>query len=97
MTLAVVDIGLTAMADRARFERAIEARTARLYETASDCIAAAGLSAAAVDTIFLTGGSSRVPAVRSAIARAAPSARIAAGSDFLSVALGLTGMAAMMA
>jgi hypothetical chaperone protein len=42
-------------------------------------------------------GSSRVPAVRTAIARAAPSARLATGSDFLSVALGLTQMAAIRA
>src|SRR6266852_1034038 len=97
VSLAFVDDGLAAMADRADFERAIEAKTARLYKTASDCIAAAGLSTAAVDTIFLTGGSSRVPAVRTAIARAAPLARMAAGSDFLSVALGLTQMAAIRA
>jgi hypothetical chaperone protein len=97
LSLAFVDNGLAAMAERVDFERAIEAKTARLYKTASDCIAAAGLSAAAVDTIFLTGGSSRVPAVRTAIARAAPSARLAAGSDFLSVALGLTQMAALRA
>jgi hypothetical chaperone protein len=96
LSLAFVDDGLAAIAQRIDFERTIEARTARLYETASDCIAAAGLSAAAVDTIFLTGGSSRVPAVRTAIARAAPAARMAAGSDFLSVAWGLTQMAAIM-
>ncbi|MGZ5911201.1 MAG: Hsp70 family protein, partial [Reyranella sp.] len=78
-------------------ERAIAAQADRLSLTASSCIAAAGLGAAAIDTIFLTGGSSRVPAVRAAIARAAPSARPAAGSDFLSVALGLTQMAAMTA
>jgi hypothetical chaperone protein len=97
LSLGFLDNGLAAVAERADFERTIEARTARLYKTASDCIAAAGLSAAAVDTIFLTGGSSRVPAVRTAIARAAPSARLAAGSDFLSVALGLTQMAAIRA
>jgi hypothetical chaperone protein len=97
LSLAFVDNGLAATAERVDFERAIEAKTARLYKTASDCIAAAGLCAAAVDTIFLTGGSSRVPAVRTAIARAAPSARLAAGSDFLSVALGLTQMAAIRA
>jgi hypothetical chaperone protein len=97
LSLAFVDNGLATMAERVDFERAIEAKTARLYKTASDCIAAAGLSAAAVDTIFITGGSSRVPAVRTAIARAAPSARLAAGSDFLSVALGLTQMAAIRA
>jgi hypothetical chaperone protein len=97
LSLAFVDNGLAALAERVDFERAIEAKTARLYKTASDCIAAAGLSAAAVDTIFLTGGSSRVPAVRAAIARAAPLARMASGSDFLSVALGLTQMAAIRA
>ena len=83
-------------ATRARFDRAIDARMDRLYRTASDCIAAAGLSPADVDTIFLTGGSSRVPAVRAAIARAAPSARLAGSSDLLSVALGLTHIAGMM-
>src|SRR6266851_461463 len=96
LPLAFVDDGLAAMAERVDFERAIAAQADRLYLTACSCIAAAGLGAIAIDTIFLTGGSSRVPAVRAAIARAAPSARLAAGSDFLSVALGLTQMAATM-
>ena len=69
----------------------------RLHKAASDCIAEAGLTPAAIDTIFLTGGSSRVPAVRAAIGRAAPSARLAGGSDLLSVALGLTQMAGIRA
>ena len=89
--------GLAVTATRVDFDRAIEARIDRLYKTASDCIAAAGLAPAAIDTIFLTGGSSRVPAVRTAIGRAAPSARLAGGSDLLSVALGLTQMAGIMA
>jgi hypothetical chaperone protein len=97
LPLALVDDGLATMAERIDFERAIAAQVDRLYLTARSCIAAAGLGAVAIDTIFLTGGSSRVPAVRAAIARAAPSARLAAGSDFLSVALGLTQMAAMAA
>src|SRR5216684_2265720 len=97
LPLAFVDDGLAAMAERVDFERAIAAPADRLYLTACSCIAAAGLGAVAIDTVFLTGGSSRVPAVRAAIARAAPSARLAAGSDFLSVALGLTQMAAMTA
>ncbi len=95
MSLAFVEPGLTAFARRVDFERAIRARTDRLHKTASDCIGLAGLDVDAIDTIFLTGGSSRVPAVRAAIARAAPAARLAAGSDFLSVALGLTQLAAM--
>ena len=85
--------GLAAAATRGGFERAIRTRTDRLYRTARDCIAAAGLDGAAIDTVFLTGGSSRVPAVRAAIAKAAPGARLATGSDLLSVASGLTQMA----
>ena len=79
--LTFLEAGLAITATRVDFDRAIEARIDRLYEAACDCIAAAGLRSAAVDTIFLTGGSSRVPAVRAAIGRAAPSARLAGISD----------------
>ena len=93
VSLDFVEHGLAAAATRGGFERAIRTRTDRLYRTARDCIAAAGLDGAAIDTVFLTGGSSRVPAVRAAIAKAAPGARLATGSDLLSVASGLTQMA----
>ncbi|MBV8191806.1 MAG: Hsp70 family protein [Alphaproteobacteria bacterium] len=95
--LAFLEQGLTVPASRDGFESAIRRQTDRLYRTARACVAAAGLTGDAIDTIFLTGGSSRVPAVRAAIARAAPTARIATGSDFLSVALGLTYMAGLLA
>ncbi|MSP74884.1 MAG: Hsp70 family protein [Rhodospirillaceae bacterium] len=94
--LTFLEANLAITATRVDFNRAIEARMDRLHKTASDCIAAAGLRPAAIDTIFLTGGSSRVPAVRAAIGRAAPAARLAGGSDLLSVALGLTQMAGIM-
>src|SRR5471032_455512 len=94
--LAFLEAALAITATRVDFDRAIGARIDRLYKAASDCIAAAGLGPAAIDTIFLTGGSSRVPAVRAAIGRAAPSARLAGDSDLLSVALGLTHMAGIM-
>ncbi|HEX4768615.1 MAG TPA: Hsp70 family protein, partial [Lichenihabitans sp.] len=95
--LTFLEAGLAVTATRAELDDAIGAKAARLHRTASDCIAAAGLRPAAIDTIFLTGGSSRVPAVRTAIGRAAPSARLAGGSDLLSVAMGLTQMAGLMA
>ena len=95
--LSFLEAGLAVPAARTEFDHAIEARVDRLFRTASNCIAAAGLRPAAIDTIFLTGGSSRVPAVRTAIGRAAPSARLAGGSDLLSVAMGLTQMAGVMA
>ena len=93
VSLDFVEKGLLAAATRTGFDQAIGTRTNRLHKTARDCIAAAGLDDAAIDTIFLTGGSSRVPAVRAAIADAAPGARLATGSDLLSVASGLTQMA----
>lgn len=90
LALEFIDMGLAATATRLGFDEAIASRTERLYATAAKCIRDAGLKRDAIQTIFFTGGSSRVPAVREAIARAAPAARIATGSDFLSVALGLT-------
>jgi len=91
--LAFLEPGLSALATRREFDRAIGAAMERLNKAAGACITAAGLKPDAIETIFLTGGSSRVPAVRAAVARAAPSARIAGGSDLLSVALGLAQMA----
>jgi len=88
--LEFLERGLAAAATRNGFQRAVKQKTEQLYATASRCISNAGLKPNAIDTIFFTGGSSLVPAVRAAIARAAPAARIASGSDFLSVALGLT-------
>ena len=96
IALDFVENGLAAVATRGDFESAIHARADRLHRTARDCIAAAGLDGAAIETVFLTGGSSRVPAVRAAIAEAAPAARLATGSDLLSVAAGLTRMAGRM-
>ena len=95
--LSFLEAGLAITATRAGFDRAIAARVERLQKAAGDCIAAAGLGRAVIDTVFLTGGSSRVPAVRAAIGRAAPGARLAGGSDLLSVALGLTQMAGIVA
>jgi len=90
IALRFLEDGLHAPATRAGFDRAIADKTRRLTALASRCIADAGLTPEKIATIFFTGGSSRVPGVRDAVAAAAPSARIAAGSDFLSVALGLT-------
>lgn len=95
--LGFLETGLAALATRSAFDRAIEPATDRLHRTAGECIAAAGLVPGDIETIFLTGGSSRVPAVRTAVGRAAPGARLAGGSDLLSVALGLTRMAGLAA
>lgn len=95
--LGFLEADLSALATRRTFDRAIEPATERLYRTAGECIAAAGLVPADIETIFLTGGSSRVPAVRAAVGKAVPGVRLAGGSDLLSVALGLTRMAGLAA
>ncbi|MBL0898128.1 MAG: Hsp70 family protein [Reyranella sp.] len=95
LPLGFLEGGLDVVATRPAFDRAIAAGMARLHRTAAECIAAAGVKADAIETIFLTGGTSRVPAVREAISRAAPAARLTGGSDLLSVALGLTRIAAL--
>jgi hypothetical chaperone protein len=94
IALEFIETALAARATAQRFDQAIRAKTDRLTQVAGQCIADSGLTPDKIQTIFFTGGSSRVPAVRKAIAKAAPSARAATGSDFLSVALGLTREAA---
>jgi hypothetical chaperone protein len=88
--LGFVEDDLMTNAARTGFDHMIEQKMVRLFETAATCIADAGLNPTDIQTIFFTGGSSRVPAVRTAITRAAPEALPATGSDLLSVALGLT-------
>lgn len=90
LPLDFIEDALEATATRAGFDQAIEDKTERLHKVAGQCIKDAGLTPSDINTIFFTGGSGRVPAVREAIKRAAPEARATEGSDFLSVALGLT-------
>jgi hypothetical chaperone protein len=90
LLLDFVEVDLSAQATRDAFDRAIRTKTERLNAVASSCIGDAGLNPDDINTIFFTGGSGRVPAVRDAIIRAAPAAHATTGSDFLSVALGLT-------
>ena len=86
LPLEFIEAGLQAPATRAGLDRGDE----RIGRAAADCVAAAGLRPGDIETIFFTGGSSRVPAVRAAISRAAPEARAMTGNDLLSVAWGLT-------
>ena len=88
--LDFLEAGLVASASQRSFEHAIGEKSHKLSEVALACVRDAGVTPEQIHTVFLTGGSSRVPAVRAAISAAAPSARMTTGSDFLSVALGLT-------
>lgn len=92
--LTFLEAGLAAPATRQQFDSVLREKTRRLTAIAAGCVKSAGLNPADIHTVFLTGGSSRVPAVRAAIHEAAPDAAIKTGSDLLSVALGLTREAA---
>jgi hypothetical chaperone protein len=53
-------------------------------------LALAEVDADGIDTVFMTGGSSLVPAVEAVLRDEIPNAAVKRGDDFLSVALGLT-------
>ena len=88
IALGFLEDALAAATTRPGFEAAIAERTRRISDLVTACLSDAGVSD--VGTVFLTGGSCRVPAVREAVRRVLPSARIAGDNDLLSVALGLT-------
>jgi len=88
--LDFLERGLAAETSQGAFDRAIAEKMHKLREIAARCVADAGVRPDQINTVFLTGGSSRVPAVRKALSGAAPSARMTSGSDLLSVAYGLT-------
>ena len=87
--LGFLERDLSAETSQAAFDRAIAEKTRKLTDIAVRCIADAGVGPDQIHTVFLTGGSSRVPAVRRALSHAAPAAQMTSGSDLLSVAYGL--------
>lgn len=86
--LTFIEAGLAAPATREDFDEAIAAELMRLRLAVWNCLALA--DAGTIDTVFMTGGSSLVPAVEAVLRDELPDAEIKRGDDFLSVALGLT-------
>ena len=74
---------------RAEFEDWIAPDLARLDAAIGEALADAGVAAAQVDRVFLTGGTAFVPAVRALFARRFGGERLSGGGEFVSVALGL--------
>ena len=88
--LDFVEPDLAASATRNGFDDAISAEITRMRLSIWNCLAMADIEASDIDTIFLTGGSSRVPAIEALVQEEFPEATIRRGDDFLSVAIGLT-------
>jgi hypothetical chaperone protein len=90
IALAFIEAGLGAPASRETFDEAIASELMRLRLSIWNALALAGIDETGIDTVFMTGGSSLVPAVEAVLRDELPHAQIKRGDDFLSVALGLT-------
>jgi len=75
--------------ERAEFEGWIAPELALIETAVDEALADAGISAEGVDRVFLTGGSSLVPAVRDIFHRRFPAEKIETGSELESIASGL--------
>lgn len=74
---------------RADFERWIADDLARIETALDTALARAGVAAEAIDRVFLTGGSSLIPAIRALFFRRFGEDRIATGGELTSIAHGL--------
>jgi hypothetical chaperone protein len=74
---------------RAQFESWIAPDLAAIEQAVDDVMANSGVHESSVDRVFLTGGSSLVPAVRRLFDRRFGADRVRTGDEFTSVASGL--------
>ncbi len=87
--LAAIEAELAVTGSRDELVALLADMLARLVEVGTATVAAAGLAAADVSTLYFTGGSSGMTALRSAFAQAYPGSRAVVGDLFGSVASGL--------
>ena len=87
-------VAIAAEVTRAQFERWIAPDLAAIAGAMDATLARAGLAAGKIDAVFLTGGSSYVPALRALFAQRFGAERIHIGNAFQSVASGLALLAA---
>ena len=88
--LQFIEQELRAVVGREEFECNIERELEAIEKTVAECMAQAGVTSGHVSAVFLTGGSTAVPAVFQACTRLLPTSRIIEGDKFASVGLGLT-------
>ena len=89
LRFAHADFAIEARIERAMFENWIAPELARIASAMDAALADAGLAPKGVDRVFLTGGTSLVPAVRRLFEERFGPHRVVAGGEFVSVAEGL--------
>lgn len=87
--LDIVEASLSLRARRRGLETCIAGDVARIVHAITSTLAAAELGAEHITSVFLTGGSSAVPAVRQAICAPFTNAKVVEGDLFCSVGHGL--------
>jgi len=87
--LGDVERGFRVEATAATLHAAIADRLGSLTATLEETLRAAGVGGERVDVVFLTGGSTALPAVRTAVTARTPGARVVEGDMFGAVGLGL--------
>ena len=87
--LSRIEAGLVAELSRQLFDDAIAPLLARIQASVADLLQQAGLAGESIDTLFFTGGSSSIPALRQCVQALLPNARVADGDSFGSIGSGL--------
>lgn len=83
------DLAISAQVSRAEFEAWIVPDLQRIGATVDQALANAGIEASAIDYVFVTGGSSLIPAVQQLFVDRFGESRIAKGNELTSIAHGL--------
>ncbi len=83
------DINIEAVITRKNYEAWLADDLAKISETVEKALASAHLPATAIDKVFLTGGTSFIPAIRSIFVKSFGEKKIAEGDQFESIAYGL--------
>ena len=71
------------------FEAAIDNQLERIRNSVTQLLGSAGVAVEQVDTVFFTGGSSGIPALRQSVSAMLPNARHVEGNIFGSIGSGL--------
>ncbi|MDF2489004.1 MAG: molecular chaperone DnaK [Pseudomonas sp.] len=87
--LGRIEPALSVDLTRTLFEDAIDSLLERVRGSVTELLAKAGVGVAQVDTVFFTGGSSGIPALRQSVAAMLPNARHVEGNIFGSIGSGL--------
>lgn len=83
------EVRLSAMITKDQFDRAIAEKAEKISTTIEEMLRQAGVNAEQVQTVMMTGGSTQIPFVRSALDTAFPAARFVQTDAFGSVGTGL--------